>query len=364
MISSRRHLPGLVFFALACATMALAGRAAEPAPPAATTFCLVTDTHFHCANERIPANAWMVSALNRVHTLAWPAEIAGKPSGLAFAGTPVAAPAGVVLLGDLTDNGKKVELEGYPWSHGFRHFYETDPKRKDSLAMPAWIGLGNHDFGNGQGPGDGRLMLAYVAQRHAGPKAPVPVDEFDAATGCHALVRGGAVIIQLHRFAGDTAGGSRPSALPWLKTVLAARAGNGQPVLICQHYGFDPFGLEERWWTEKDRREFLDALRGFNVIGIFHGHSHAAAHYQIEGIDVYRVNNVAPEIGIGNKDGPGSFSLVRLGGGTLTVLPCQVTDATGTIVFAEEGFHHKTTSKSKSEARLQWVGEREAGANR
>ncbi len=320
--------------------LAMAGQAAEPAPPE-PTLCLVTDTHFHCANERNPANAWMVSALNRTATLTWPAKIAGNPSGLPFAGTPVAAPAGVVLLGDLTDNGKKVELEGYPWLHGFRYFYERDPQRKNALAMPAWIGLGNHDFGNGEGKGDGQLMLDYVAQRHAGPKAPVPVDDFDAATSCYAFAWNGALVIQLHRFASDTAGGTRPSALPWLKKTLAARAGTGQPVLICQHYGFDAFSLEERWWTEKDRREFLDALHGYNIIGIFHGHSHAAAHYQIEGIDVYRVNNVAPEIDVGNHDGPGSFTLLRLGGGTLTVLPCQVTDAKGSVSFAATGFHHK-----------------------
>jgi cytolysin (calcineurin-like family phosphatase) len=332
----------LTAFFLISAGISLTGRTAEDAKIPVATLCLAADTHFHCANERTPANAWMVGALNRTATLAWPAEIDGKPSGLPFSGTTVAPPAGVVLLGDLTDNGKKAELDGYPWLYGFRHSYEANPKQKDALTLPVWIGLGNHDFGNG----DGRLMRVYVAQRHAGPKAPVPVDEFDATTGCYAFAWNGALVIQLHRFAGDTAGGTRPSAIPWLKKTLTDRAGDGRPVLICQHYGFDPFGLEERWWTEKDRREFLDTLRGFNIIGIFHGHSHAAAHYQIEGIDVYRVNNVAPEIGIGNNDGPGSFTLLRLDGGMLTVLPCQVTDARGTIRFAKDGFHHKTIAKA------------------
>jgi cytolysin (calcineurin-like family phosphatase) len=347
MTLSWRHTLRLVVLALACAGFSLASPAADPARSPDATLCLAADLHFHCANERIPANLWMINALNRTAMLAWPAEIGDKPSGLAFAGAPVTSPAGVVLLGDLTDNGKKAELDGYPWLYGFRHFYEADPKRKDCLSLPAWIGLGNHDFGNGQGQGDGKLMRGYVAQRHAGPKAPVPVDEFDAATGCYAFAWGGALVIQLHRFATDTAGGTRPSAIPWLKKTLESRANDGRPVLICQHYGFDAFGIEERWWTEKDRREFLDTLRGFNVVGIFHGHSHAAAHYQIEGIDVYRVNNVAPEIGIGNNDGPGSFTLIRLDGKTLTVLPCQVTDDKGTVRFAKDGFHHKNVSKGK-----------------
>lgn len=313
-------------------------RSGEPTPPAAdpgAVLCFVSDLHFIGAKPQAPANARMRQALTKVATLSWPATIDGQPSGLPFAGTPVGQPAGTVLLGDLSSNGSRNDLNGLPWADGFRDLYESNPKEKHPV--PVWIGLGNHDFGD---EGKATRMLDYVKTRHGGKKPPVPPLEFDAASACYAFECGGALVVQLHRHAADTASGAKASGLPWLKALLAKRAGDSRPVILCQHYGFDPFGKEPRWWTDQERAEFLQALQGYNVVGLFHGHSHAAAHYQVDKLDVYRVNNVAPEIGEGNNDGPGSFTLVRIAPDGLTVLPCLV-NADGTLAFSRNGFDYK-----------------------
>ena len=100
---------------------------------------------------------------------------------------------------------------------------------------------------------------------------------------------GGLHLVQSHRFAGDTDKGA-VDGLPWLKQDLAAHAGDGRPVILFQHYGWDTFSIERwdpaastfdddgsgepHWWSEEDRDALLAAIAGYNVIGIFHGHEH------------------------------------------------------------------------------------------
>lgn len=328
-------LPLLSLLGLLC----LGGESAPAQPPAPleTVLCFVSDLHFIGAKPQAPANARMRQALTKITTLTWPTTLDGQPSGLPFAGTPVGQPAGLVLLGDLTCNGSRNDLNGLPWADGFRDLYENKPREKHPLPFPVWIGLGNHDFGD---EGKATRLLDYVKTRHGGKKPAVPPLEFDPASDCYAFECGGALVVQLHRHAADTAGGAKASGLPWLQALLAKRAGDGRPVILCQHYGFDAFGKEPRWWTEQDRKEFLQALQGYNIAGLFHGHSHASAHYQVVGLDIYRVNNVAPEIDEGNNDGPGSFTLVRITPDNLTILPCLV-NADGTLTFSRNGFDHK-----------------------
>ena len=70
----------------------------------------------------------------------------------------------------------------------------------------------------------------------------------------------------------------------WLEHELAV-VGQDRPVVLFHHYGFDSFSLD--WWTEAERQAYQDALAGYNVVGIFHGHTHGSWHYTWQGYDCY-----------------------------------------------------------------------------
>ena len=89
--------------------------------------------------------------------------------------------------------------------------------------------------------------------------------------------------MQAKRFAGDRSKGAA-SGIPWLKQDLAANAADGRPVIIFQHYGWDKVSVERwdpsahtftdvgsgppHWWSDDDRQVLLQAISGYNVIGI------------------------------------------------------------------------------------------------
>lgn len=111
----RRLLTAAGGLGLSLALPVFPSRAARPATDATFLFscdvhaCLVSADGLspNCADEGKTDAALLrhVAAVNAVGGLAWPAEIDGRPSGLAGAGTTIAAPLGLVLGGDMTDDG-------------------------------------------------------------------------------------------------------------------------------------------------------------------------------------------------------------------------------------------------------------------
>ena len=67
-----------------------------------------------------------------------------------------------------------------------------------------------------------------------------------------------------------------------MKKYLREHMGSsGGPVVLMHHYGFDGFSTNDwNWWTARQRRAYYDALEGYNVAAILHGHDHHAAHYR------------------------------------------------------------------------------------
>jgi len=57
--------------------------------------------------------------------------------------------------------------------------------------------------------------------------------------------------------------------------------------VIYHHFGLDERSLT--WWEPEDVNTYYDAIENYNVIAIFHGHSHDLVTYQWNGIDVYEV---------------------------------------------------------------------------
>lgn len=299
--------------------------AGKPAwPPIDATFLFTADVHTclisggvlspNCAAEgKTDANLLRhVAALNRISEFDWPAQIGGVATGLAGAGKKIAKPLGVVIGGDMTDDGGgqvKVPGEGHQLLQFSSRYQEgTGP---DRVHFPVYNGLGNHDLDQDGGPPHidwyRRELRDYVELNHRQTvfyKPPVAVANYDIDSDNYSWDWGGLHLVQLQRFGGDTNKGAI-SGLDWLKQDLANSAADGRPVVVFQHYGWDSFSLEKwdpekmtfddagaghaHWWDDGDRAALLAALKGYNVAGLFHGHEHDTPMiYNQEGLDLFK----------------------------------------------------------------------------
>jgi cytolysin (calcineurin-like family phosphatase) len=253
-----------------------------------------------------------IAALNAIEVHRWPTEIDGRPSGLSGAGERIARPRGLIIDGDATDDGggqTVMPQEGTQLLQ-FSHRYQ-EGVGPDRVHYPVYVGLGNHDLDQ-DGPAGHvdwyrRELRDYVELNHKPSvvfKPPVPAGNYDVESDCYSWDWERLHLVQTHRYAGDTAKGAS-SGLAWLKADLKANASDGRPVVIFQHYGWDPFSLERwdpqktafddqgrgapHWWTDADRDSLVEALAGYNVVGLFHGHEHETAMvYKANGIDLFK----------------------------------------------------------------------------
>ena len=293
-------------------------------PPIDATFLFSADVHTclisggvlspNCAQEgKTDANLLRhVAALNRIAEFDWPTQIGGVATGLAGAGQKIAKPLGLVIGGDMTDDGGgqvKVPGEGHQLLQFSSRYQEgTGP---DRVHFPVYNGLGNHDLDQ-----DGvlphidwyrRELRDYVELNHRPTvfyKPPVAVANYDIDSDNYSWDWGGLHLVQLQRFGGDTNKGAI-SGLDWLKQDLANSAADGRPIILFQHYGWDSFSLEKwdpakmtfddegsghaHWWGDDERAALLAALKGYNVVGLFHGHEHDTPMiYNQDGLDLFK----------------------------------------------------------------------------
>ncbi|MHA6684546.1 metallophosphoesterase [Mesorhizobium sp. A556] len=277
-------------------------------PPVDATFLFISDVHAcrmasglspHCQQEGKTDAALLrnVAALNAISLREWPSEIDGVPTALRSAGQRIDTPLGIVVGGDMTDDGGgQVTLP----SEGTQLLQFSQRYRQgvgpDRVHVPVYVGLGNHDLDQ-NGPRRHvnwyrREMRDYVEVNHRPSvffKPAVPAGNYDVESDCYSWDWGGLHLVQTHRFAGDVGHGA-VSGLSWLKDDLANNASDGRPIVLFQHYGWDTFSLEKwdpaarifddqgtgpaHWWSRAEQDALLAALKGYNVVGIFHGHQH------------------------------------------------------------------------------------------
>ncbi len=358
MLTRRRFL-GQVAAASVAGVAFPAYRPAHAAPPPVdATFLFVADVHAcrmakglspSCRQEgKTDANLLRnIAALNGIDDQVWPSEIGGSPTGLRFAGQKIGTPFGVIVGGDMTDDGGgQVTLpsEGTQLLQFSQRYQQgVGP---DRVHFPVYAGLGNHDLDQNGPPGHvnwyRRELRDYVEINHrAGVffKPPVPADSYDVDSDCYSWNWGGLHLVQTHRFAGDTGHGAA-SGLPWLKQDLAANAADGRPVVLFQHYGWDAFSLEAwdkaehryddegngiaHWWNEAERQALVAALKGYNVVGIFHGHQHETPMiYRRDGLDIFK-----PKAAF-----MGGFALVKVTDEGIDAVLGEAADDHGAVTF-------------------------------
>ena len=358
-IERRRFLKGALGAGLTLCTPAIVKAASfERERDDDVTFLFINDVHAcrmgkglspHCAEQgKTDANLLRhVRALNNITHRHWPTDIDGVRTGLASAGRPVARPRGIIMCGDITDDGggQTAEPREGPQLFQFSRRYQqgTGP---DRVHYPVYVGLGNHDLDQ-----DGRPpsvnwyrdeLRDYVRLNHK-PSALfhplVPVDNYDTLSDNYSWNWGHLHLIQAQRFAGDDTKGAI-SSLAWLKADLETYAADGKPVVICQHYGWDYFSRERwdparrtfddtgsgppHWWSDEERQALLDVLGGYNIAGIFHGHEHDNAMiYRVDGFDIFKAKAAFM----------GGFGIARFHGQMMDVVLGEASNDSGGVVF-------------------------------
>lgn len=334
------------------------GATGQGIPPVDATFLFVADVHAcrmasglspNCQQEGKTDAALLrsVAALNAIGEKDWPAEINGIATGLRSAGSRIGTPLGLIVGGDMTDDGGGQVTQPSEGTQllQFSQRYQQGVG-PDRVHMPVYVGLGNHDLDQNGPPQHvdwyRREMRDYVEINHrAGVffKPPVPATSYDVDTDCYSWDWGGLHLVQTHRFSGD-AGHGAVSSLPWLEQDLATYAADRRPVILYQHYGWDVFSTERwnaakgtfdddgtgapHWWSGADRQALLAALKGYNVIGIFHGHQHETPMiYRGDGLDLFKPKAAYM----------GGFALARVTSDSMDVVLGEATGDNGEVAF-------------------------------
>ncbi len=250
------------------------------------TFFVAADTHYGQSqwDNNEAGNKANIDCMNTLPGTPYPAE--------AEAGA-VAAPVGVLVVGDLTDSGERLNWIGYWVLHrhdGFRDDFGIGGKGR--IKYPVFEAYGNHDITSGR-----TVVMNGIKDRNRHR------DGLRLSTdGLHSSWDWGRVhFVNLNLYPGGP--GSANDSLAFLKDDLAQRVGNShRPVILFHHYSFDSFSCEDRWWTEPERDAYYDAIKNYNVIAIFNGHNHDQQHLQWHGIDAF----------IAGKAADGNFLVVHV----------------------------------------------------
>ena len=295
-----------------------------------------------------PRSAYGVMT-NMINTLTidqvvWPNDTDGQGQ---FAyrnhGFPIVEPLAVVLAGDLTHrtlstvvtySSERIALQ----DHWDERRVNPDDEEGPSIRFTVYPGLGNHDV-LGSADDDGpetckdpdlptgvnlscliqveaknNIMFDFMDTRMENATAV----SYDEETNNYSWDFGNVHMIQGNLWAG------KYDDLAWLEADLEQNVGDsGRPVILFQHYGWDGFSTQDRWWNAVDRANLQAVLDGYNVIGIFTGHAHAvgfmdATNIDGPGFDVYTSDDGGSDDACnsntpaGNIEGDGGFLVVRV----------------------------------------------------
>ncbi len=284
----RRHF----LAAAVAAALPHTGRAAPAGPKdEVVAFFLVADTHY-LADREAPGKldrrsaaftARLVDVLNRLPGTAIPEEAGG--------GT-VLAPRGVIHAGDCIDTGDRagnVKMHATEWAAFAADFGLTGKDGK--LRVPVYEVHGNHDSPRGDG-----LAVKKIIARNKDRPGVGNVSK----NGVHySWDWGGIHFINLGIVVGQVASVRRKrryaplDSLDFLVSDLKEKVGTtGRPVLITHHVDVlryaQPLPVEDSKargleWDPADVNGFHQALAGYNVAAILHGHTHARNVFRWDG---------------------------------------------------------------------------------
>lgn len=240
------------------------------------TFFIIGDTHYGRTQlkDNEATNKRVIDEMNSAPaTFFYPKSLGGKK---------INTPRAVLVAGDLCDHGLEDQWSGVDGNDGFVSDYGLTGDCR--LKYPVYEGFGNHDY---ELNGKDHYSKDQVRIRNKSRPGITNLSE----NGFHYSWDWDNVhFINLNLYPGPK--GDRwaeaEGSIDFLKEDLVAKVGaSGRPVVIYHHFGLDDRG--QRWWDPRDRDIYYETIKDYNVIGIFHGHTHKSMVYQWRGIDVYDV---------------------------------------------------------------------------
>lgn len=266
--------------------------AAESGASPRVAFFVVGDTHF-LADKESPSKMFAKSAETCGRLVDTLNRLSGTPIPAEAGGGSVAKTAGLIHAGDIIDTGDKngrvqEEMQRTEWAAFTDEYGLTGSDGR--LKMPVFEVFGNHDSPHGTGH-----ALEKIKERNKHRPGVVNVSD----NGVHyAWDWGPAHFINLGLIVGDTKAVARKrryaalDSLDFLVADLKENVGSsGRPVVVTHHVDIarytgpcDPAAPpDSKEWDPCDVRAFYDALQGFNVAGIFYGHTHFREVFQWDG---------------------------------------------------------------------------------
>jgi cytolysin (calcineurin-like family phosphatase) len=268
------------------------------------TFFIISDTHYGVSDTVAQANRQTILAMTVLPGNPYPPDI-----GEGW----ISPPRGVVVLGDLVEDGGGVSGEDQ-WRSFAADFGVNG---EGLLRHPVYEGFGNHD-GGAEHP-----VRSGIRERNLRRPGVTNI----SSDGHHYSWDWEQVhFVQLNLFPGSQ---GEDIINPWGKTFegswkyplhsleflerdLADRVGeSGRPVVLFQHYGWDEWGLG--WWGEGERDRFHAVIKDYRIAAIFWGHSHQAQYIPWLGIPTFCVGSSQ------HDPSPGVFMVVRITGDEILV---------------------------------------------
>jgi cytolysin (calcineurin-like family phosphatase) len=275
----------------------------------AVAFFVIGDTHY-LADKAAPdtidsESAAVTSALIRVLN-----ELPGSAIPPEAGGGKVTPPRGVIHAGDIIDTGdksgavheamQKTELKQFRADFGLTG-------GDGGLKYPVYEVHGNHDSPSGKG-----VAIDAIIERNANR----PGVDHRCANGLHYAWNWGPIrLINLGIVVGQVKSVTQKrrynplESLDFLAADLKKNVGDtGRPVVITHHVDVarytgschaDDAANAQKEWNPCDVKGYYEALRGYNVIAIFYGHTHVRNVFQWDGasakaasgINVFNVDN-------------------------------------------------------------------------
>jgi cytolysin (calcineurin-like family phosphatase) len=266
------------------------------APAYNVTFFLASDTHYGQSATVAAANERTIDAMNALPGTAYPKDIGGI----------VALPRGVAVLGDLVNSVAGPRSPEF-WGQFTADFGVNGEGR---LRFPVYECAGNHDGGENE------LVRQGIRLRNAVRPGVKSV----SASGINYSWDWDVVhFVSLGLFAGADGDvipdfWGRKNEGPWrlpghslefLEDDLARNVGrSGRPVVLLQHYGWDLWGLSS--WSDREREALAAAIKEYNVIAIFWGHTHTVQRVDVGEIPTFCVGSTQAD------PKPGVFIVARI----------------------------------------------------